>query len=76
MPNVSDYNIEVKEFELQSHIPQSAGAVEYTDCISADSPNECPDDTKQYELRGMMSTPSLPSLPGPLWPERSYLWIK
>ena len=40
-------------------------------------PNECPGyDTKQsdcevpamLELRGMRSTPSLPSLPGPLWP--------
>ena len=41
------------------------------------SPNECPGfDTKQsdgevpavLELWGMRSTPSLPSLPGPLWP--------
>ena len=40
-------------------------------------PNECPGyDTKQsdgevpavLELRGMRSTPSLPLLPGPLWP--------
>ena len=40
-------------------------------------PNECPRyDTKQsdgevpavLELWGMRSTPSLPSLPGPLWP--------
>ena len=40
-------------------------------------PNECPEyDTKQpdgevpamLELWGMQSTPSLPSLPGPLWP--------
>ena len=40
-------------------------------------PNECPEyDTKQsdgevlamLELWGMRSTPSLPSLPGPLWP--------
>ena len=59
---------------------QSAGAAKYTDCISAegyDSPNECPGyDTKQFdgevpvtpELWGMWSTPSLPLLPGPLWP--------
>ena len=42
-----------------------------------DSPNECPAyDTKQsdgevpviLELWGMPSSPSLPSLPGPLWP--------
>ena len=53
-------------------VAQSAGAVEYTDC-----PKECPGyDTKQsdgevpavLELWGMRSTPSLPSLPGPLWP--------
>ena len=58
--------------ETPSHIAQSAGAVEYTD-----SPNECPGyDTKKsdgevpamLELWGMRSTPSLPSLPGPLWP--------
>ena len=51
---------------------QSAGGVEFTDC-----PNECPVyDTKQsdgevpamLELWGMRSTPSLPSLPDPLWP--------
>ena len=59
-----------------------AGAVEYTDCTSAegqDPPpiNECPGyDTKQSDgevpvklgLWGMWSTPSLPLLPGPLWP--------
>ena len=51
----------------------------HTHCISADrydSPNECPGyDTKQssgeasvnLELCGMQSTPSLPSLPDPLW---------
>ena len=57
---------------LKGIIAQSAGAVEYTDL-----PNECPGyDTKQsdgevsavLELWGMRSTPSLPSLPGPLWP--------
>ena len=59
---------------------QSAGAVEYTDWTSAEGynpRNECPGyDTKQsdgevtavLELWGMRSTPSLPSLPGPLWP--------
>ena len=45
---------------------------------SVTPPYECPGyDTKQsdgeaqvmLELRGMQSTPSLPSLPGPLWPE-------
>ena len=53
---------------------QSAGALEYTDCVTA----ECPAyDTKQsdgealgmLELWGMRSTPSLPLLPGWLWPE-------
>ena len=55
------------------------GAVEYTDCISAmvrDSPNESPGyGTKQSDgevpvelkLREVYTTPSLPSLPGPLW---------
>ena len=56
-------------------IAQSAGAVEYTDCFSPH--NECPGyETKQYdsevpamlEIWGIRSTPSLPSLPGPLWP--------
>ena len=57
---------------------QSAGAVEYTDCISTvgkDSSKECPRyDTKQsdgevpvmLELWGIWSTPSLPLLPDPL----------
>ena len=63
-------------------IAQLAGAVEYTDCTSAEgqdpSPtNECPwYDTKQsdgevpavLELWGMRNTPSLPSIPGPVWP--------
>ena len=59
---------------------QSAGVVEYTDCISAegyDFPNECPTyHSKQSDgevpvnlkLWGMRSTPLLPSLIGPLWP--------
>ena len=50
-------------------VDQSAWAVEYTDCTSGY-------DTKQsdgevpavLELWGMRSTPSLPLLPGPLWP--------
>ena len=62
-----------------SRVAQSARAVEYTDCISADGgktlPNECPGyDTKQsdgevpvmLELWGMRSTPSLPLLQSPL----------
>ena len=65
----------------QKLLAQSAEAVEYSDCISTEeqnSPNECPKyDTKQFdgevpvklELLGMQSTPSLPSLPGPLCPE-------
>ena len=56
------------------------GAVDYNDCTSADgSPpsNECPGyDTKQSDgevsavlkLWRIQSTPSLPLLPGPLWP--------
>ena len=62
-------------------IAQSPGAVEYTDCFSAEEvnphPNECPGyDNKQsdgeyavmLELWGIWSTPSLPLLPGPFWP--------
>ena len=58
-----------------------AGAVEYTNCFSAEwqdpPPNEYPGyDTKQsdsevpgmLELWGMQRTPSLPLLPGPLRP--------
>ena len=77
----------------QMIIAQSAGAVEYIDCFSAerhDSLNEFPEySIKQSdgeasvmpELWGMRNSPSLLSLPGPLWsgavaPERSYLWVK
>ena len=62
-------------------LAQSAGVVDYTDCISAEgwdrSPNECPNyDTEQsdgevpvmLELCEMRSTPSTPMLSGPLWP--------
>ena len=63
---------------LKSYMVQLVGAVEYTDCISAEgynSFNKCPGyDTKQsdgqasvnLELWGMLGTPSLPSHPGPL----------
>ena len=60
---------------------QSAGAVEFIDCISLQRskilpPNKCPGyDIKQsdgeapaLEIWGMWSTLSLPLLPGPLWP--------
>ena len=62
------------------YIAQSAGAVEYTDCTSAEgkeSLNVCPGyDSKQsdsevpavLDLWGMKSTPSFPFPPGPLWP--------
>ena len=65
---------------IEFNLTQSAGAVEYTDCTSAeglDPCNECPRyDTKQtdsevpvmWELWGMQCTPSLPLLPGPIWP--------
>ena len=75
---VSKKKIKIWFMVLFTH---SAWAVEYTDCISAegwDFPNEYPGyDNKQsdfevpvmLELRGMRITPSLPSLPGPLWAE-------
>ena len=62
------------------YLAKSAGAAEYTNCISAegkDSSNECPQyNTKQsdgqdpvmLELWRVRSTPLLPSLPGQLWP--------
>ena len=67
---------------LKTPLAQSAGAVEYTDCISAAGwvtppPPECSGyDTKQsdgkasvmLELWGMQRNPLLPLLPGPLWP--------
>ena len=57
---------------------QLAGAVEYTNCFSAESKNPLMSvliDIKQsnsearvmLELWGMWSIPSLPLLPGPLW---------
>ena len=65
---------------FQGNHAQLAGAVDYTDCPSAEGynpHNECPRyDTKQSDVEipvmlglwGMWSTPSLPLLPGPLWP--------
>ena len=46
---------------------QLAGGAEYTNCISAKCPGY---DTKQSDgvALGMQSTPSLPLLPGSLWP--------
>ena len=60
---------------LNTSSAQSAGAVEYTDCISAmsvlvydikQSDGEAP---VMLELWGMLNTPSLPLFPGPLWPK-------
>ena len=64
----------------KTRLAQSTGAVEYTDCFSAEGldppPNKCPVyDSKQSDgavpviLKrwGMQSTPSLLSLPGPVW---------
>ena len=58
-------------------LAQLAGVAEYINCFSAegyDFPNECPGyDTKQSDgevpvMLEFWSTPSLPSLPGSLWP--------
>ena len=60
-------------------ITRLGGVVNYIDCFSAEgmARNECLGyDTKQsdgeipvmLELCGMLSTPLLPLLPGPLWP--------
>ena len=76
--------MEIKIIFSSEIIDLSAGAVEYTDCISVEY-TDCISasshqrvswyDTKQsdgevpvmLELWVMQSTPSLPSLPGPLW---------
>ena len=60
---------EIYATERKYYVPQSAGAVEYTDCASGY-------DTKQsvgvvlvmLEHWRMRSTPLLTSFPGPLWP--------
>ena len=55
-------------------LAQSAEAVEFTDCISAegrDFPNECPAyDTKKSdsEAPGMLELRGMPSFSSPLWP--------
>ena len=63
---------------VKKSLAQLTGAVEYTDCISVDFPNECPEyDIRQsdgkapvmLEFWGMWSTSSLLLLPGPLWPK-------
>ena len=53
------------------HTAQLTGAVEYTDCFSAEggkTPPQCPGVPVMLELWVMQHTPFLPSLPGPLWP--------
>ena len=69
------------KYSFTNPIAQLAGAVEYTvhlyRGVRPPPSNECPDnDTKQSDgeapvilgFWGMQSTPSLPWLPGPLWP--------
>ena len=66
--------LEVKEqSNLLKSIAQSAGAVEYTDPPSQqvswyDTKQSDSEVLAMLELWGMRNTPSLPSLPGPLWP--------
>ena len=63
-------------------LAQEAGAVEYSDCISAEGGEDPPTNVRNYDAKQsdgelpvilklweMRSTPSLSSLPGPLWPE-------
>ena len=63
-------------YKRKSLVIQSAGDVEYSDC-NTPLPNEYPGyDTKQSDGEvpvmlgpwGIRSIPSLPLLPGPLWP--------
>ena len=83
--SLSHVSLSCLSLSLTCHVCLSClwgGAVEYTDCTSAEGvrpppSNECPViDTKQsdgegpavLELWGIRSTPSLPLLPGPLCP--------
>ena len=74
-------NIKWLIYQPKHHLARLAGAVEYTDCTSAEGLTLTPQrvswyDTKQsddevlvmLELCGMQSTPSLPLVPGSLWP--------
>ena len=73
-------NKQTNKMNISKLSAQLVGDAKYTDYIStevSDSPNKYPwYDIKQsdavapvmLELWGMRSTPSLPSLPGPLWP--------
>ena len=75
--NVREFNIELSP---KCNVAQSAGAVEYTNCVSVEGQDFSNDslgyDTKQsesevpvmLELWGIQSTLLLPLLPGPLWP--------
>ena len=65
----------MKPNQTKPNITKLAGAVEYTDCTSAEgkTPPMSLLDMKQSdgevpELWRMWKTPSLPLLPGPLWP--------
>ena len=66
------FDVDSEEIPLQLEIAQSAGAVEYADCISAEGSDPPPPeyqeyDTKPSEIWGMWSTPSLLLLPGPFY---------
>ena len=82
-PSLKDEGVSsfiVYGFFSQVNFAQLAGAVEYTDCNSAESKD--PHSTSVLDMTlnnlmvrfsnagalGMQSTPLLPSLPGPLWP--------
>ena len=67
-------------WHLTLGIAQSAGAIEYTDCTSAEGYNPTPSESPGYDTKrsdgevpvilklwGMQSTSLLPSLPFPLW---------
>ena len=70
--------IKKEDNSSNTHLAESVWAVEYTGCISAKSedphPNKCPwYNTKQsdgevpdLEILGMLSSSSLPLLPGPI----------
>ena len=56
-------------------LAQLAGAVEYTDCFSAEGSDPLSDECPRYttkqsdgEIPVVLGLPSLPMRPGPLWP--------
>ena len=59
------YMLNITLLFFNMDLAQTSGVAEYTECISKKSDDEAP---VVLELWRMRSTPSWPSIPGPLWP--------